>query len=144
MEKERLQRYRQKINIATEKVMDAPLRAATALEIDATLYRVQVAIEASMDLAAMLVKDKGREVGDDYSNLHALEKEKVLAAGLAKKLVALNGLRNAIVHKYNSFEEATVIKNVSFIQKNILAFLRIVENELKTFAHRSKKGTQRS
>lgn len=144
MEKERLQRYRQKINVATEKIMDIPLRAATALEIDATLYRVQVAIEASMDLAAMLVKDKGREVGDDYSNIHLLEKEGILAAGLAKKLATLNGLRNAIVHKYNSFEETTVVKNIAPIKRTILAFLQIVDHELQTFTRGNKKRTRRS
>ena len=40
MEVQRKQRYRQKINFATEKIIDIPKKIQTYIEIDATLYRV--------------------------------------------------------------------------------------------------------
>lgn len=144
MQKERLQRYRQKINFVTEKITDIPKKIDAPLAIDATLYRVQTAVEACVDLVAMLVKDQGKDVGDDYENIHTLEKLAIITPSLGKKLASLNGLRNAIVHKYNSFEEKTVVQNISTIQKTILTFLTVVEHELKALAHDDKEGTRRS
>ena len=122
MEKERVQRYRQKINFVTEKITDLPKKIDTHLTIDATLYRVQTTIEASMDLVAMLAKDKGKDVGDDYENIHKLEKLAVITPSFGKKLASLNGLRNAIVHKYNSFEEKTVAQNIVAIKNYTCSF----------------------
>ena len=99
---------------------------------DATLYRVQTAIDAAMDLVAMLVKDNGLEVSDDYSNIKKLFNAKIIGEKLSEDLAMLNGLRNAIVHKYNSFEEETVLENIDEITGVLEDFLEKVENELKT------------
>jgi len=131
MDIQRKQRYRQKINFVTEKIIDIPKKLQTDIEIDATLYRVQIAIEGCMDIVAMLAKDKGKDVSDDYNNIHALGKIGVLNSKMAGNLAKLNGLRNAIVHKYNTFEESAVIKNIKTIQTTIINFLEKVENEIK-------------
>ena len=72
MDIQRKQRYRQKINFVTEKIIDIPKKLQTDIEIDATLYRVQIAIEGCMDVVAMLVKDKGKDVSDDYNNIKGI------------------------------------------------------------------------
>ena len=71
----RLKRYRQKIRFAAGKIADIIEEPDNPTETDASLYRVQTAIEAVMDIIAMLVKDKGQEVSDDYSNIHILQKD---------------------------------------------------------------------
>lgn len=71
-------------------------------------------------------------------------KIKVLDKKLADDLTMLNGLRNAIVHKYNSFEEATVIKNINEIKHIIEKFLETIENELKTIFKTNKKRPKSS
>lgn len=139
MKKERLERYRQKINLAAEKITDIPEPIDSAIKIDATLYRVQIAIECCMDLIAMLVKDHGKNVADDYTNIHTLLKIKIINVKLTKELATLNGLRNAIVHKYNTFEEETVIDSITNIQDIIKKFLEKTEHELKTLAENHKK-----
>jgi uncharacterized protein YutE (UPF0331/DUF86 family) len=53
----------------------------------------------------MMVKDLGLEVGDAHSNIESLESAKAIERGTADFLRKLNGLRNAIVHKYNKFDE---------------------------------------
>lgn len=58
-------RYRQKINYIVDKISDIPKNFDSSLAIDATLYRIQTSIDAVIDIIAMLIKDKGREVGDD-------------------------------------------------------------------------------
>lgn len=128
----RLARYKQKINFVAEKIGSLPKKIDNQLTIDATLYRIQTAIDGAMDVVAMMVKDKGKEVGDDYENIHKLQSLKILSKKLAEDLAMLNGLRNAIVHKYNSFEEKTVINNIVKIEKILISFLEVVESEIKT------------
>ena len=135
----RLQRYRQKINFILEKLSALPKQPKTAVEIDATLYRLQVAIEATIDIVAMLVKDKGYTVSDDYHNLQQLAELKVIPAALAEELKKLNSMRNAIVHKYNRFEAETVIKSKENTREVVVKFLRNTEHELKTIFKPAQK-----
>lgn len=130
MMQERLERYRQKTQTVMTKLESIPENIRSETEINATLYCVQVAIDATMDIAAMLVKDVGHEVSDDYHNIDFLGKKKIIPQALAEELKRLNGLRNAIVHKYNTFEEETVVKNVMSIKSSLEAFMEIVEGKL--------------
>jgi uncharacterized protein YutE (UPF0331/DUF86 family) len=140
MNRKRIQRYKQKINIIIEKGHDIPEHPVSSLEIDATLYRIQVAIEASMDVIAMLVKDSGREVTDDYGNIHTLQKQKILSKALADSLATLNGLRNAILHKYNTFEEATVIDGLEEIRETVSAFIEKANHEITKHTATQKRS----
>jgi uncharacterized protein YutE (UPF0331/DUF86 family) len=54
-----------------------------------------------MDIIAMKVKDIGLVVEDDYTNIEKLLKEDVIAVKDGELLKEFNGLRNAIVYKYN-------------------------------------------
>lgn len=94
------------------------------------LHVVQVAVDAAMDVAAMLVRDRGREVVDDYHNLAILNEAGRISGEQADALRRLNGLRNAIVNKYNRFEEETVRENLESIQGARLAFAENVEHAL--------------
>ena len=132
-DRKRLARYRQKINFIAEKLGDLPSKFDSPIVVDATLYRIQTATDSAMDIIAMLVKDRGREVADDYSNIHTLLALKVFDKKLADRLAMLNGFRNAIVHKYNSFEEKAVLSNIAKIRRILEEFLEVVENELETF-----------
>ena len=135
---ERKQRYRQKINFIVEKVKSLPLNPANATEVDALLYRILLAIEAAMDLVAMTVKDKGYTVSDDYHNIEKLVTLKVISSSAGEELKKLNGLRNAIVHKYNKFEEEVVIKAAEHIVKVLVSFLKSIEHELKNLTKNKK------
>lgn len=106
---------------------------------DALFYRVQTAIEAAMDIIAMLVTDEGKTIGDDYHNVYTLEEEKILSASLAAKLRKLNGLRNALAHRYNKFEERTVIDNLTIIKESLTELLRIAHHEYKKNTARNQK-----
>jgi len=144
MDEKRAKRYKQKMNLAIDKIIDIPEPIDDQIKIDATLYRVQIAIESSMDIIAMLVKDKGKNVADDYTNIHTLFKINFIDATLTKELSTLNGLRNAIVHKYNTFEEETVIDGIAEIQATIKKFIEKTEYALKTIAAGNKEKTARS
>ncbi|MFO7791415.1 MAG: DUF86 domain-containing protein [Candidatus Saliniplasma sp.] len=67
----------------------------------AVLYSLQICIEVAMDLAAMRIKDTGLVVEDDYTNIEKLIDEDILSEEKGSLLKQFNGIRNAIVHKYD-------------------------------------------
>jgi len=70
----------------------------------AALYSLQICIESGMDIIAMKVKGLGLVVADDYTNIEKLIQEKIIASEEGELLKEFNGIRNAIVHKYNRLD----------------------------------------
>ena len=100
--------------------------------IDALFYRLQISIDAAMDVVAMLCKDLGITVRDDYSNIDELESLKIFQMDLLKDLRRLNGLRNVLVHRYNKIEEGRIIQeknNFADILKKYVKEMEKVINE---------------
>lgn len=124
--------YRRKLHVITESIGRIPddRDSLSPLELDGVLHNVQVTIDAVMDIAAMLVKDGGHEVKDDYQNLEIPVGEGMLDDSLAEELRRLNGSRNAIVHRYNSFEEETLVEGLDRIRSEVLDFAEIVEGRV--------------
>lgn len=129
---ERIDRYRSKIGYIIEKLYTLPedTTALDELGIEGVLYRVHTSIEAAMDLAAMLVRDIGIDVGDDYDNIEILKEKKIIGAELADELKRLNGLRNAIVHKYGSVDTKLILRNLESIKEILRSFVDVIEGEL--------------
>nr|Q58943.2 RecName: Full=Putative RNase MJ1548; AltName: Full=Putative toxin MJ1548 [Methanocaldococcus jannaschii DSM 2661] len=65
---------------------------------------LQVCVDITMDVVAMLVKDIGLNVEDDYTNIKKLLKHDVITKDEATLLKQYNRLRNAIVHKYDKIK----------------------------------------
>lgn len=101
--------------------------AASSLEKRGVPHAIQVAIDAAMDLAAMRVKDLGLDPSDDYANVTILAEQKIIPAALALDLNRLNGLRNAIVHKYSHFEEEILFDGIDEARGVLDAFARKIE-----------------
>jgi len=70
----------------------------------ALLHSLQVCVEISMDVVAMLMLDIGLVAEDDYTNIRKLSKEGVISKEESETLKDYNGLRNAIVHRYNHLD----------------------------------------
>ncbi len=129
---ERIDRYRSKIGYIIEKLYTLPedTTALDELGIEGVLYRVHTSIEAAMDLAAMVVRDIGIDVGDDYDNIDILKEKKIIGAELADEFKRLNGLRNAIVHKYGSVDTKLILQNLESIKEILRSFVDVIEGEL--------------
>jgi len=95
--------------------------------IDALFYRLQISIDAAMDVVAMLCKDLGITVRDDYSNIDELESLKIFQMDLLKDLRRLNGLRNVLVHRYNKIEEGRIIQEKNNFADILKKFVKEVE-----------------
>ncbi len=129
---ERKQRYRSKTGYILEKMYVLPDTASVVddLVVDGILYRVQTSIDAAMDMAAMLVRDIGIDVSGDYDNIEILCKNEIIDINLADDLKKLNGMRNAIVHKYGSVDTQLVLQNLENIKEILRNFIEIIEGEL--------------
>ncbi len=132
MDDERKIRYGDKINFIVKKIESIPkTNFDDDIVKDATFYKIQTAIECVADIAAMLVRDMGRDVGDDYHNLEILKDENLIDGEMYEKLKKLNGMRNIIVHRYNKIEEDLIFNYINEIRKIIFDFIEIVENVIR-------------
>ncbi|KKK44287.1 hypothetical protein LCGC14_1291200 [marine sediment metagenome] len=124
----RTEQYRRKLEFIIEKISVLPNNLIEdKFHVDALFYRLQVSIDATMDVIAMFCKDLGITVKDDYSNIDELEKLKIFSSILIKDLRRWNGLRNILVHRYNKVEEDLVIKVKDDVVTTLKTFVKDVE-----------------
>ncbi|MHA1143586.1 MAG: DUF86 domain-containing protein [Candidatus Helarchaeota archaeon] len=126
------------MNFIIEKMETIPVNNYTILEKEGIFYREIVSIEAAMDLIAMMLKDMGKTVSDDYSNIQNLMDLKIISKELANELRKCNGLRNVLVHRYNSIDDDLAINSISEIKTILSDLIKIVEDFLNEFG----KNTQ--
>lgn len=93
----------------------------------ALFYSLQLCVDIAMDIVAMLVKDLGMMVEDDYTNIERLRKAKVISEDEAELLRGYNGLRNAIVHKYDKLNLDAVREGISRIDELYEIVIKLVE-----------------
>ncbi len=127
----RINRYREKIEYIIESLENIPENPERPIEISGTFYNLLTSIEAAMDISAMLVKDLGSIVEDDYTNLEKLEELGVVDPELGEKLKKCNGLRNWLVHRYNRVDSKLVLESVDEVKDTLIRFVEKVENVLK-------------
>lgn len=124
----RIEQYKRKLEFIIDKITVLPEELDdNEFFLDALFYRLQISIDASMDVVAMLCKDLGITVKDDYSNLDELEKLSIFTPRLINDLRKWNGLRNVLVHKYNKIEEEIIIQNKNRVVETLVTFAKEVE-----------------
>ncbi|MHA1688297.1 MAG: DUF86 domain-containing protein [Promethearchaeota archaeon] len=130
----RREQYKRKLEFILDKISKLPNNfEENIFLIDALFYRLQVSIDATMDIIAMLCKDFGISVKDDYTNLDEIEKLKKFDDKLIINLRRWNGLRNRLVHKYNKIDESIIIEEKVKIVNGLKQFIQQTEmilNEL--------------
>ncbi len=82
-----------------------------------------------MDIAAMLVKDLGKRVEDDYSNIDILAEVGVIDNKLAEMLKMCNGLK-LLVHRYNRIDTKLVLESVDEAGNTLTKYIERVEHVL--------------
>ncbi len=93
----------------------------------ALLYALQVCIDIGIDCIAMVTKDSGLVVEDDYSNIEKLENEKILVKEEAELIRKFNGLRNAIVHRYNHIDLSLIEEGLEEIKDFYEVLVKLIE-----------------
>ena len=130
MRDKRIARYREKIEYIIEALEQIPEKPEKPIEISGTFYNLHTSIESAMDIIAMLLKDLGFRVEDDYSNIEKLVELNVIDEELGEKLKMCNGLRNWLVHRYNRIDTKIVLESVEEVRKILTKFIERVEGVL--------------
>ena len=127
-EEMRLEQYRRKLEFISDKISRLPEEPGNdEFYWDALFYRLQISIDACMDIIAMLCKDLGVVVGDDHSNIDELISTNIMDPEILRAFHGLNGLRNVLVHRYNKIENDLVIAEKDDVVSTITRFLTSVE-----------------
>ncbi len=127
----RRDQYKRKLEFIVDKISSLPKNLEeNEYYVDALFYRLQVSIDAAMDVIAMLCKDLGISVKDNYSNMEELDQLNIFTADFLRELRRWNGLRNVIVHRYNKIEEDLVVKEKDNVVKTLKDFVKIIEDVL--------------
>lgn len=98
----------------------------------ALLHSLQTCVEISMDIAAMLTKDAGLVVEDDYTNIEKLSREGIIGTKEKGTLKEYNGLRNSIVRRYGSLDMGRVVEALDGIDRlyQIAAKLTLIHESI--------------
>ena len=129
----RIKRYHDKIDYIIDNIEDLPIEPKNKFETRGIFYSLQTSIESMMDLVAMATKDLGIPVRDDATNISELIKNRELEPDLGEKLNKANGMRNLIVHRYNSIEEQIILDSVEEIKTLLYRWLDVIEVILNEF-----------
>ncbi|MHA1719256.1 MAG: DUF86 domain-containing protein [Promethearchaeota archaeon] len=127
MEKLRRKRYNDKIKFIKESLNYFNKFGDNELSNRGILYSIQVAIESTVDLVAMLVKDLNMIVLDDKSNIEKLVKHMNWDIEFAENLIKANGLRNIIVHQYNGIQKEKISESISRLKSDINNWIQLIE-----------------
>lgn len=113
VDEERLARYADKLNHVDDRLAEfqqwSQLAPEDAMAKAASFKALQEIGEAIADVCAMLTKDTGRSPKDDYTNVEKLEEQGIFTGDLRSVVEELNGLRNRLVHEYDSFDSRTAL-----------------------------------
>ena len=94
------------------------------------LYKeFQELTEALGDLSAMMTREEGIRVKDDYTNLERLKP--LLELDVIKNLKRANGLRNVLVHEYNGIDDLLAFESVQEVLPSFWVFSSMVREWLK-------------
>lgn len=110
-----MKRYKEKIEIVEERLLDVE---ELINELENKIKRLacykafQEIVEGLFDLVAMFLKDKGKNVEDDYANLDKLESIGVINKEDVKILQEANGLRSRIIHRYNKTDDSIAEESI--------------------------------
>ncbi len=130
MIKDKINRYHEKIEYIIEALEQIPEKPERPIEISGTFYNLHTSIESAMDIIAMLLKDLGFRVEDDYSNIEKLVELKIIDEKLGEKLKMCNGLRNWLVHRYNRVDTKIVLRSVDEVKDILMKFIERIEGVL--------------
>ena len=94
------------------------------------LYKeFQELTEALGDLSAMMAKEGGILVKDDYTNLERLKP--LLKPDVIENLKRANGLRNVLVHEYNGIDDTLAFESAQEVLPAFWVFSSMVREWLK-------------
>jgi uncharacterized protein YutE (UPF0331/DUF86 family) len=135
MDEDRFKRYWDKINLISKR--SAEIKEWTAISPRefitdektklATYKAFQEITEACMDIVAMMCKDSKIPPRDDYTNIELLRNN----FKNMEPLIEANGLRNRLVHRYNTTDDILAFESIKVILPGITKFIAGVKKWIR-------------
>ncbi|MDD5472999.1 MAG: DUF86 domain-containing protein [Candidatus Methanoperedens sp.] len=141
MDIERISRYKDKLNLISERKQDieewiSGYDSSDFIQDKKTRLAVykafQELVEASFDVAAMACKDLKLIPKDDYTNIDLLFEKKFINSSLKNTLSESNGLRNRLVHRYNGLDDCLAFDSIMEHLTSILDFSEVIGKWLRS------------
>ncbi|MDY6789410.1 MAG: DUF86 domain-containing protein [Candidatus Nanohaloarchaea archaeon] len=91
-------------------------------------------VEASTDLAFLIIRDKDLErPKDDKNSFDILEQNEIISSNLSEKLKEAKGMRNILAHEYGEVDDRVVFESITDeLEEDVTNFLsQIEENVIK-------------
>lgn len=134
MDTNRLKRYKEKLNLIDKRLEEVSEWKDYLLSEEksklATYKAFQEIVEGSMDILAMIIKDKKLIPKDDYLNIDIAKENKLLTKDLCDALRDMNGLRNRIIHEYNGLRDNLALDSIEGLLPQVTKFTELVEKWL--------------
>ncbi len=133
MDEERVSRYRDKISIITKRRdnISSWIRDGDEKSTLAVYKAYQEMIEAFTDIFAMILKDMGDVVEDDYTNIEKLRERGLLDEEQVGVMKESNGLRNRLVHDYNGLEKEIAIESIERTNSKVTEVLEVIRGWIR-------------
>ena len=139
MDEKRKRRYNQKINELEDRLEfieeNLPGNEEGFTEnwmLRKAIYKeFQEAVKMMSDIAAMIRKDAGGIVEDDYSNIERACNILRIDGEICRLLKRANGLRNVIVHEYNGVDDSLAYESMKECLPALKRFMESVIEWLK-------------
>ncbi|MCX9085267.1 MAG: DUF86 domain-containing protein [Candidatus Methanoperedens sp.] len=121
MDLDRISRYKDKLNIISERKQDIeewvsgydPSDFIEDKKTRLAVYKAfQELVEEYFDVAAMACKDLKIIPKDDYTNIDLLFEKSIITVNLKNSLSESNGLRNRLVHRYNGLDNSLAFESI--------------------------------
>lgn len=132
MDEDRFKRYWDKINLISKRSAEikewtaiSPREFVTDKKTKLATYKAfQEITEACMDIVAMMCKDSKIPPRDDYTNIELLRNN----FKNMEPLIEANGLRNRLVHRYNTTDDVLAFESIKVILPGIRNLLQVSRN----------------
>ena len=110
----------------------------------ALLHSLQTCVEISVDIVAMLTKDAGLVVEDDYTNIEKLSREGIIGTKEEGTLKEYDGLRNSIVHRYGRLDMGRIVEALDEIDRlyQIAAKLTLIYESIPASGTDTSRGVK--
>lgn len=135
MDKERLQRYKNKLELIEHRTGELEEWSQTMLENEkdklASYKAFQEIAEAVNDSIAMMLKDNRLLPTEDYPNIDKAVTAHLIPENVKKPLQEMTGLRNRIVHEYNGLNDRTAKESMETLLSAIQLFVASLRQWLK-------------
>jgi len=115
-----------------------PIEKMTPKEYIQDLYKrkaterlLQELVEAAIDINTYIIVQTGNKVPDDYyESFIKLGELSIISSDLAEKLAPSAGLRNRLVHEYDTLEHSMVLGAVRKAEELYPAYIKQIEDYL--------------